>query len=725
MENANSIKYNLTEAFYDALMNKDSLKILPKLIDDMDENLGIKVDKLIENPIIKPFSLQASQFVDVVKNSKNYHYDKKLKIFRFKKKPDLNLILFPDFEFTEKDSIKKSISDKIKFLKDTLYLSCKLFGNKKNENQEENFNGDIEAKVISDLMQKNIEFDNFTYKLGRIQFNENLKQFQIIFDAELYSSQALQFFNELNALNYFENYIKSTDSENFTYKPSQAAETLKKRILREIPPVENQLSLSNQINFIKYILNNPVSFSSKDFIMSIDNENKKGNTSEQYERPKLNLMKMYKQDFDLVDLRFLMTRENYDNQRKKRNLSMGENRRLNSVHKTSINQTNTYKKAVEINEKRNSYAMLNNPNYKADARNSHSMNKNLSLVDYIDNLKQEYNFNKNDENFKNSNKKISANQKRSISKAVNSVSNSKYKNKFDLVEENYNTMNYGQKLTENSYLRRFSKGEKPQIVNTVTGQNTNIYTVNKFDNNNPNLKSSKHKLSNIMVPSEHRFSCNYIDHNVVSNSHKLSYKETKSYHKNTIDEQYNMEVAPEEIDTTNDYCKSKNIKVMYSSETMVNIFANLYANNKFAIPQVFTKGDKDYIFSEIGIPIPKKLEHLREKKFLNKQANDKNERKLSAYNNNPKYTMYQARPQGNNASGNYENSNSNYNKTNYTNNKNSFYNHKDSNYNNSTTTDKSNNFYTNSNQARKSRLNTSTYEYNNSNFVKSKFLQLN
>ena len=164
---------------------------------------------------------------------------------------------------------------------------------------------------------------------------------------------------------------------------------------------------------------------------------------------------------------------------------------------------------------------------------------------------------------------------------------------------------------------------------------------------------------------------------------------------------------------------------MYSSETMVNIFANLYANNKFAIPQVFTKGDKDYIFSEIGIPIPKKLEHLREKKFLNKQANDKNERKLSAYNNNPKYTMYQSRPQGNNASGNYENSNSNYNKTNYTNNKNSFYNHKDSNYNNSTTTDKSNNFYTNSNQARKSRLNTSTYEYNNSNFVKSKFLQLN
>ena len=425
---------------------------------------------------------------------------------------------------------------------------------------------------------------------------------------------------------------------------------------------------------------------------------------------------------------------------------MAEKRRLYSVN--SVNKPSNHPKieynylkysAVEIpKEKKSSYLMLNGNNYNENTRNSYSVNKNLSLVEYIDNLKEEYNYNRNDiknnENNKNknfSNKKINMNynqkfsQKRSINKVISSVSNSKYTNKFDLnFGENYNTINYTQKLTENSYLRRFSKGEKPQIVNVGTkDQNVNIYTVNKFDNNalnNPNLKTSKHKLSNIIVPTEHRFSCNYIDHNLVSHSYKLSYQDSKNLQKNPKNENYNNDI-PEEIDTTNDYCKNKDIKLQYSSETIVNIFANLLANNKFAIPQVFTKSDKEYIFSEIGIPIPKKLEHLREKKFLNKQAIkvDDNLRKTSAYNYNPKFSIYQAKPQ-NNVSGNYENSNSHNNTNNYSNNKTSFY---YNNHNNSSTTNtnKTNNLYTNSNQARKSRINSSTYEYNNANLFKSKF----
>lgn len=498
--------------FLEGLIDLKCLSLLPDLVDDMEENLSITVEKFLGNKIIKPFNLDEKRFLELAKNSSKFHYDKKSKHIMFKKKADMNVIIVNNFDlnnhyneelkensnkqFQTNNNIQnltstdvnnktsfedKLIEEKIQNLKNAVLLSCKII-TKENEKDE----------IILNLINTGKSYGNFSTFLEIVEFSKTLNSFKLIFTDEISSSQCFSFFEDL--LN--EGYFKRFSNSDISFKMS--GESFKKRVSRIS---KLSLNTTDQIKLVKYILNNPETFSINDFVL------KHNKTAESklisYERKKLNPNVVY----------------NYDSKNHKVKKSLFENIDPNLL------SSNTRSNTIEKSKK----SMLLNEN-------------------------------SNQKTYKN--------------------------NKFDI----------------NSEISNFNKNNNKE----------NEYgSISKLDNKN----SLSFKNSTDFIPKNHRFSCDYIDHN---NSNIL------------------LKNVPIQ--------KNINIIYRYSNEEILNIFNKIKLNSIKGIEEKSAIVDEEISF-EIGIPIPKTIEHYREKK--NKEIVDEkqyckfsiNEKNYSDYKNR-KNTYY-------------------------------------------------------------------------------------
>lgn len=262
------------QLIYEKIMNKDTLRLLPRLLDDMDQNLSIPIDKFINNPVIVECRIDKAKLIEVVKNSKEYHYDKKLKVLRFKRKADLNILIVEDFIFLNQETeVEDIIQDKLMFLRKTLLLSCNTQS--------------IDGYILSK------DYLNFPSKLRKIQYIDETKTFQIIFDNESWSSLASNFLEEIAASGYFTKHLV-----NSKLKVSSAAETLKRRILYDLPlSAIEACTVDRQIKIVKDIVKDPNKFDANKFLVDCvykpgDKENIK-NKHPNYQRPSLSLVFQY------------------------------------------------------------------------------------------------------------------------------------------------------------------------------------------------------------------------------------------------------------------------------------------------------------------------------------------------------------------------------------------------------------------------------------------------
>lgn len=613
----NSLKCNsINLEIFEALMSKDCLRLLPRLIEDMDENLALNIDKFISNPLLEHFKFSSIQIVEFIKNSKNFHYDKKQKCMKFKKKADLNLLIFKDFKLKGNNN---EILNKIEFLKNLIYFSCKLISNNLSKDQiysqqnEENVLDDknqinIKESIINFILEKGLKYDNFSSKLQRIQYSQPIKAFQLIFENENSALHAGQFFEELQIQNYFSHFIENIDGKEFIYTSIFAAETLKRRILREMLPEESSLTINNQINFIKYIFQNPNNYSPKDFIFKILSNSSVNNTFK-YERIPLNPFKIYKNSI-------LETRLQLNSINAKRNLSMND---IRGKIKNNVNFTESQLNNKGIKRFSNYSTFKEIKTYKINKQNEFLQNSESSTIDNklnkIENNEKITSNNitplKND-SMSNSIKikKISNDRKRSLSQYYSNM-----KNKFDINFDNINSIQYTNELLGSSF-RKFSKNEKFEIKNISQIEFRNEFNNTNLYNNEKSNSSVKTKFSKILIPKEHRFSCNYIDHNLINPMKESLFISNYKIIENEFSK------SKEKL-KFNQNCINNNIINKYSSEDLVHIFSNLLNSSKFIIPEVFNKMDYEELFSEIGIPIPKTLEHFREK-YLNTNMNIEN-----------------------------------------------------------------------------------------------------
>lgn len=88
-------------------MNKETLKNLPALVDEMDENLAININNFLTNSVFKGISFDKQNIIDIVKQSKKLHYDNKSQFIKFKEKADRNMIIFKNVVESDGDVIPK------------------------------------------------------------------------------------------------------------------------------------------------------------------------------------------------------------------------------------------------------------------------------------------------------------------------------------------------------------------------------------------------------------------------------------------------------------------------------------------------------------------------------------------------------------------------------------------------------------------------------------------
>lgn len=246
---------SITLNIYEAIMNKETIKFLPALVEDMDENLAIHIDTFVNNQLIKPFNLNPKEVIQIVKGSKRYHYDTKTKTLKFKKKADQNVIIVDNFEAPPVENELEEIT-KIKFLKNSLLLSTKQ-------------------------QLENHTYHHFLNKLKKIEkVNEN---FHLVFENEDYASEAKEFFQTLNKEGHFKTELKMT----------QAAESLKRRVVSEYPC--DLPTLKQQNSLVGALFKNPVKFIPRRFTVNVNPaERRKSFSSNKYERIPLDLQSMHK-----------------------------------------------------------------------------------------------------------------------------------------------------------------------------------------------------------------------------------------------------------------------------------------------------------------------------------------------------------------------------------------------------------------------------------------------
>lgn len=312
--------YESLHQFYEAVMNKDTLRLLPKLLEDMDQNLCIPIDNFISNALFTECTIDKAMLIEVVKASKDFHYDKKVKILKFKKKADLNMIIVSNFNLINEKAQgqEDEVNKKLCFLKNTLLLSCNL--------------------GIDSAYKLSSSYNNFPSKLKKIQYIELNQTFQIIFESEQWTNLAFNFFEELKSLNYFKDHITEPDD----IKISVAAETLKRRILYDIPKsIIETCTFDRQKAIIKDILKDPGKYDPNKFLMDVIINKETNNKNPKYTRPSLSLIFQYQNS----KLKTLSKRLNSTDIKVKHELlDDGKKKRLLSVRNSSYGKMLSFKR---------------------------------------------------------------------------------------------------------------------------------------------------------------------------------------------------------------------------------------------------------------------------------------------------------------------------------------------------------------------------------------------
>lgn len=143
-------------------MNKETLKNLPCLVDEMDENLAIIINDFLVNNLFKNLKLDRQNIIDIVKQSKKLHYDTKSQFVKFKEKADRNIIIFRNVLESEEDVnskcelIKNVIGNKSKCLISKLKSIDKVEKNLMFIFDNEDHTQEIE-KLINNSLKNNVK----------------------------------------------------------------------------------------------------------------------------------------------------------------------------------------------------------------------------------------------------------------------------------------------------------------------------------------------------------------------------------------------------------------------------------------------------------------------------------------------------------------------------------------------------------------------------------------
>lgn len=207
---------------FEAIMNKESLKRLPLLVNAMDENLSINIVEFINNPVMIEFKLHQHKLIEVIKSSNKFHYDNKTGMIKFKEKADRNILIVSNFVYEADTSEDKEAKE----------------------------------KYVYRLIEDNCK--NYYKKIKKINYVPVSETFHFIFEHEDYSMEVEKCLNNLletekgQGENEFDKHFKS-DAKIFL-----AAESLKRRITANFDPMFS--SLYNQVQFLKTIIKNPTNF---------------------------------------------------------------------------------------------------------------------------------------------------------------------------------------------------------------------------------------------------------------------------------------------------------------------------------------------------------------------------------------------------------------------------------------------------------------------------------
>ena len=259
----------LTKPIFESIMN--NLKYLSNLTNLMDESLAIDFRDFISSEILKDFNIQEKEVIDVIKTSKDFHFDKKTKLIKFRKRADMNILIIKDFHINS-DSIREEelIIKKIDFLKKLLLFSC---------NTKLSFS-------------KN--YNNFPSKLRVINFVSKTNEYHCIFENEYWTNLAFEFIHEITLNNVI--FEETNLDRKSALVISVAGESLKRRLFPEMInlSIEKQKSLINQLfKDPKAQLTNLLDCSEIEMGSNL-NKYKENNNNSIFERSSLNINHQYK-----------------------------------------------------------------------------------------------------------------------------------------------------------------------------------------------------------------------------------------------------------------------------------------------------------------------------------------------------------------------------------------------------------------------------------------------
>jgi hypothetical protein len=91
-------------------MNKNTLFKLPSLVDSMDENLSIHLTDFLNHSLFIDLKIHKDKLIEVLKKSKNFVWDFRTGLIKFKEKADRNILIVSNCMYDIEDIRKLLIN---------------------------------------------------------------------------------------------------------------------------------------------------------------------------------------------------------------------------------------------------------------------------------------------------------------------------------------------------------------------------------------------------------------------------------------------------------------------------------------------------------------------------------------------------------------------------------------------------------------------------------------